>query len=254
MSPCDVSSAVDLLLEARRTGVRPAGLPAPAQPATWDDAYAIQDEITRRIGIGDPVGWKVGATTPDAEPFRAALTADTVFDGEARLPASCFNVIGVEAELVYRFNSALPPRRQAYDIAEVMAAIGSIHAAIEIVDTRYAVWDSTDRLSQIADQVNHGALIVGSGRTDWGTVDPVHQPVSLQIDGKPAFQTVGGNSAGDPLRMLVWLANTGACSLGGIKAGDRVTTGSCTGTIFVKAPCRATAEFPGVGRAVLDIA
>jgi 2-keto-4-pentenoate hydratase len=65
---------------------------------------------------------------------------------------------------------------------------------------------------------------------------------------------MGGNSAGDPLRMLVWLANTGACSLGGIKAGDRITTGSCTGTIFVDEPCRITADFPGVGQAVLDIA
>jgi 2-keto-4-pentenoate hydratase len=252
MNPCDVSSAVNLLLEARRTSVRPAGLPAPAQPATWADAYAIQDEVTRRIG--DPVGWKVGAATPEADPFRAALTADTLFDGETSIAATHFNVIGVEAELVYRFNSALPRRRQPYDIDEVISVIGSIHAAIEIVDTRYAVWDSTDRLGQIADQVNHGALIVGSGRTNWRAVDPVSQPVTLRINGKPAFQTMGGNSAGDPLRMLVWLANTGACSLGGIKAGDRITTGSCTGTIFVDEPCRITADFPGVGQAVLDIA
>ena len=135
-----------------------------------------------------------------------------------------------------------------------LAAVGSIHAAIEIVDTRFAVWDSADRLSQIADQVNHGALIVGSGRTDWREVDPVHEPVTLWIDDKPAFETVGGNSAGDPVRMLVWLANTGARSLGGIKAGDEITTGSCTGTIFVEGPCRILAEFPGVGRAVLEIA
>src|SRR3954469_15789565 len=112
MRPCDVSTAVDLLLEARRTGVRPACLPDAARPATWDDAYAIQDETIRRLGqlLGQPVAWKVGAVTPSAEPFRAALTSDTVFDGPTRLPASRFNVIGVEAELVYRFTSPLPPR------------------------------------------------------------------------------------------------------------------------------------------------
>ena len=43
MTPRDVSIAVDLLLEARRTGVGLNSLPAPANPGTWDDAYAIQD-------------------------------------------------------------------------------------------------------------------------------------------------------------------------------------------------------------------
>jgi 2-keto-4-pentenoate hydratase len=252
MTPRDVSIAAGLLLEARRTGVRLASLPAPAHPVTWDDAYAIQDLVTRQLG--SRAGWKVGAATPDAEPFRAALTSNTVFDGATRMPASRFHVIGVEAELVYRFNKTLIARQQPYDADEVMAAVGSIHAAIEIVDTRFAAWDSTDRLSQIADQVNHGALIVGSGRTDWKEVDPVHEPVTLWIDDNPAWETVGGNSAGDPVRMLVWLANKGARSLSGIKAGDEITTGSCTGTVFVNGPCRIAAEFPGVGRAMLEIA
>jgi 2-keto-4-pentenoate hydratase len=212
---------------------------------------AIQDLVTRRLGTR--AGWKVGATTPDAEPFRAALTSATVFGGVTRMPASRFNVIGVEAELVYHFDKTLIARQRPYEMDEVLAAIGSIHAAIEIVDTRFAVWDSADRLSQIADQVNHGTLIVGSGRTDWREVDPVHEPVTVSIDGKPTLQTEGGNSAGDPLRMLLWLASKGARSLGGIKAGDEITTGSCTGTIFVEGPCRITAEFSGVGRAVLEI-
>jgi 2-keto-4-pentenoate hydratase len=251
MTPRDVSIAADLLLEARRTGVRLPDLPAPAHPGTWDDAYAIQDLVVRKLG--SRAGWKVGSTTPDAEPFRAALTSGTVFNGATRMPASRFNVIGVEAELVYRFNKTLIARQRAYEADEVTEAIGSIHAAIEIVDTRFMAWDSADRLSQIADQVNHGALIVSSGRTDWKEADPVHEPVTLWLDDKSVLEAVGGNSAGDPLRMLVWLANKGAHSLGGIKAGDEITTGSCTGTIFVEGPCRVVAEFPGVGRAVLDI-
>jgi len=251
MTPRDVSIAADLLLDARRTGVRLTSLPVPANPGTWDDAYAVQDHLVRKLGTR--AGWKVGATTPDAEPFRAALTADTVFDGATRIPAQHFNVIGVEAELVYRFTRTLVARQQPYDYEEVLEAIGSVHAAIEIVDTRFVAWNSVDRLAQVADQMNHGALVAGSGRPDWREVDPVNEPVLLSIDGKPALETVGGNSAGDPLRMLVWLANIGARSLGGIKAGDLITTGSCTGTIFVEGPCRIAAEFPAVGRAVLEI-
>ena len=49
----------------------------------------------------------------------------------------------------------------------VMAAIESVHPAIEISDTRFTKWASQDRPSQVADQLNHGALIVGEGIADW---------------------------------------------------------------------------------------
>ena len=91
------------------------------------------------------------------------------------------------------------------------------------MDTRFAVWNSVDRLAQVADQMNHGALIAGSGRSDWREIDPVNEQVSLSIDGKPALETVGGNSAGDPLRMLVWLANSGARSLGAARVSSALT-------------------------------
>jgi 2-keto-4-pentenoate hydratase len=110
---------------------------------------------------------------------------------------------------------------------------------------------SVDQLSQVADQMNHGALIVGSGREAWHDIDPLGQKVTLHLDGKPAYEGIGGNSAGEPLRLIAWLANGGAHGLGGLKAGDVITTGSCTGTIFVKAGAHALAEFPGVGTAEL---
>ena len=135
----------------------------------------------------------------------------------------------------------------------MLAAIASVHAAIEIVDTRFSRWNAVDRLSQIADQANHGALIIGGGRTDWAVIDPPLQPVTLILDGTPVVVAIGGNSAGEPLRMLEWLANTGARSPGGIRAGDVVTTGSCTGTVFVTVGQHIVAEFAGLGSAEVRI-
>jgi 2-keto-4-pentenoate hydratase len=203
---------------------------------------------------GGPVaGWKVGARSASDEPFRGALNPDTVSFGPTRLPADRFNVIGVEGELVYRMARPLPPRDRPYSRDEVVAAIAAVHAAIEIVDTRFATFGSVDPLSQVADQMNHGALIVGSGRDAWHDIDPLGQAVTLHLDGKPAYTGTGGNSAGEPLRLIAWLANGGAHGLGGLKAGDVITTGSCTGTIFVKAGTHAVAAFPGIGTAELTV-
>ena len=80
-----------------------------------------------------------------------------------------------------------------------------------------------------------------------GGIDPLRQTVRLTLDGALRHEGVGGNSAGDNVRLLVWMANHGARSLGGLRAGQIVTTGSCSGTDFVEPGTRVRAEFPGIG-------
>jgi len=197
--------------------------------------------------------WKVGARTPDAEPFRAPINEMTVFAGVDRLPASLFQVIGIEAEIAYHFARDLPPRAEPYTRAEVLAAVASVHPAFEIVDTRFAGFGSQDPLSHMADQMNHGALVIGPAIADWRSLDPLTERVALDVDGKREVDTVGGNSAGDPVRLLVWMANIGARSFGGLHAGDVVTTGSCTGTLFVQPGSRSVAAYGTMGTIELTV-
>jgi 2-keto-4-pentenoate hydratase len=164
-----------------------------------------------------------------------------------------FHFIGVEAELVFRFASDLTPRHLPYTRAEVMAAVDAMHPAIEICDSRFAVFGAVDALSQRADQQNHGALIVGPEAKVGADVAAEHQPFKLMIDGLVRCEGIGGNSAVDPIRLLVWLANRGAHSFGGLRTGQLVTTGSCTGTIFVAPGTSIRAEFPGIGSIDVEI-
>jgi 2-keto-4-pentenoate hydratase len=250
LSPQDIDRAATLL-DAATAGARLADLPEALRPATWDDAYAVQDAVIRRMG--PVVGWKVGATSPEAEPFRGAITAQTLFESPVDLARADYALFGVEAELAYRFTRDLPPRDTPWTEAEVAAAIGSVHAVIEIIDSRFLDMNAAAPLSRTADRMNHGALIVGTGRTDWAAIDPPHQAVSLRIEGRPPVEVVGGNSAGHPMRMLVWMANVGARAHGGLRAGQIVTTGSCTGTIYIDGGHEVVAEFPGVGAAELTL-
>lgn len=253
-SSYDAEAAAAVLTSARLAPAqRPLDLPEFLRPADEAQAYAVQDLVVQARGA--VAAWKVGAASPSATPARAALTQDSVHVGAlVALNAAAFNVIGVEAELVYEIVADLPPRAQPYTEDEVLAAVGSVRAGIEICDTRYAQWGGQDALSRLADQANHGALAIGSGRQDFRAVQPLEQPVSISANARVLVQhAAGGNSAGHPFRLLVWLANEGARSLGGLRAGQWVTTGSCTGTQFVQPGAAVVADFPGVGRAELTV-
>ena len=246
-----VAEAVETLLAARRDRRLLEGFPSSARPADKAEAYAIQNEVARRLG---PVtAWKVGAPGVDAEPSCAPINTATVFHGVDWLSAGMFHVIGIEAEIVYRLGRDLPARAEPYSRDEVLDAVESLHPAFEICDTRFAEYGSQDPLVHLADQANHGALIVGPAVADWRAVDPVRQPIMLDIDGKRTADVVGGNSAGDPVRLLVWLANVGSRPFGGLHAGDWVTTGSCTGTVFVPPGARSVAAYPGLGTIELTV-
>jgi 2-keto-4-pentenoate hydratase len=251
MKTTDCARAAEMLLQARATRRWLNALPDGAQPTSETEAYAIQDMVARRLG--PIVAWKVGAATLHSEPFRAPIHEATFRIEDPRLPADLFHVIGVEAEIVYRFARDLPPLATPYARDEVLAAVGSMHPAVEIVDTRFSAFGSADALSQRADQQNHGALSVGPALQNWSPVDPVRQSVRLTINGTVRFDGIGENSAVDPVRLLVWMANHGTHTLGGLRAGHVVTTGSCTGTIFVQPGTRIAAAFPGLGAIELEI-
>ncbi len=235
---------------------RPLDLPAALRPRNAAEAYAVQDIVVRERGA--VAGWKVGAASPQALPARAALTRDSVFVAPAgsavHVPAAGFAVMGVEAELVYELGADLPARSTPYSADEVLAAVVSVRAAIEVCDTRFAAWAQQGEWSRLADQACHGALIVGSGTPDVAGVEPLLQAVSLSVNGAVAVQhPTWGNPAGDPLRLLTWLANEGARSLGGLRAGQWVTTGSCTGTVMVAPGTVVVADLPGLGRAEVHL-
>src|ERR1700747_2999048 len=110
-----------------------------------------------------------------------------------------------------------------------------------------------DPLVHRADQANHGALILGPPVHSWRLLAPSTLAVRLEVDGKILCEAVGGNSAVDPIRLLVWLVNEGSHSLGGVRAGQVVTTGSRTGTIFVNPGTSARATFPELGTVEIKI-
>jgi len=242
-----VSTAAEFLLAARQGGRRPAALPEHLRPRTIGDAYAIQDAVAARLGaIG---GWKVGAKNASAEPTCAPLPATLILRSPQRFAPGRFAQNGVEAELAFTLSHDLPPRPQPYRAADLEAAVATVHAAIEIVDSRFADLGAVDPLSVLADFQSNGALVVGHGVALPPAFKSSTQEVSLDIDGIRVVESRGSNPAGDVIALLAWLANHVAARNGGLRRGDLVTTGSWTGMRFVASGTRIEAAFPGIGGA-----
>jgi 2-keto-4-pentenoate hydratase len=240
-----VSDAAKFLLAVRQGGRRPAALPESMRPRTVGDAYAIQDAVATTLGgVG---GWKVGAKGPAAEPTCAPLPASLILRSPQRFAHGRFADNGVEAELAFTLARDLPPRPQPYAAADLEAAVATVHAAIEIVESRFADLNAVDALSLLADFQSNGALVIGDGIALPEAFESSTQQVTLDIDGKRVAESRGCNPAGDVLRLLAWMANHASARSGGLRRGDVVTTGSWTGMRFVAPGARVEAAFEGIG-------
>jgi 2-keto-4-pentenoate hydratase len=236
------AEAAALLIAARASGQGPSDFPESCRPRTRREAYAIQARVAPSLGpIG---GWKVGSPSPAAEPMCSALPQRGILQSPAIVPGP-FAYRGVEAEIDFRFGRALPPRPQAYSRHDILAAIETCHAAIEIVECRFAKMDGATHLSALADLQNHHALIGGGANAAWQEIPFDRLTVHVTVDGQQLAKGTGSNPAGDPIALLVWLANHGSRWAGGLKAGEVVTTGSWIGKSPVALRATIVASFEG---------
>jgi len=197
-------------------------------PRSADDAYRVQDRLLqlRRQRAG---GWKVGSKTATGPIQGAPLPAGGIHSSPVRWQRSAFPMIGLELEIAFRLGRDFEPSVQAYSSEEVLGSVSSICATIEIVSSRLAAWPQADKLLQLADLQNHGALVVG-GLVDYDPHFPYLAPaLEFRFEGDQIAQGQAANPAGDPRRLLAWVVNH--CTGRGrrFEAGTIVTTGSYTG-------------------------
>ena len=85
-------------------------------------------------------------------------------------------------------------------------------------------------------------------RPDWRDRDLRDAGVSLSVDGEVLAEGTGALALGDPALVLLWLANHLRERGDGLRAGDRVTTGTCTGVAAIRPGAQVLADFGPLGR------
>jgi 2-keto-4-pentenoate hydratase len=230
--------------------VKLAGLDASLRPNDREEAYAIQEATARALG---PIaGWKTGAAAATATAEFAPIFE--VLETPARLSARGLSLYAIEAELAFRLGRDLPARAAPYGWEEILAAIASLHPAIEAVESRFVDVAAAAPLDRLADNGSNAALILGpalsGGPQAWQALDLVRPPITVTVDGRLVAETTG-NSGGDPRRLVAALVEH-CRTRDGMRAGQAITTGSCTGLTFAHPGATIIADYGALGAVRLD--
>ena len=223
-------------------------------PRSDQEAYAIQQDIAVLCGAPSR-GFKVGSTSVEAqrklgtsEPGSAPLLAPFVHASPARIAIVPAHTPSVEGEFAFRLGCDLPPRPTPYSIDEVAEAVAAVAGAIEVVGTRLAGGlAGKGRLLVTADCGANIAFVVGAWRNDVSPLALKSHPVAMRINGIMRGTGTGARALGDPLNVLQWLANQQSAMGRGLKAGEIVSTGTCTGLDPVAPGDLAQADFGSLG-------
>lgn len=238
----------DLLATARREVRQIHALRPGLVPASAEAAYAVNREVARLLGW-QTLGWKIAGTTAA---MRAKLGLDSPIYGRTfrRFAAASpirLAVAGlldplVECEFFVTLDRDLPARDLPWTMPEVVAAVGSVHAGIEVAECRFPNGELPPLPAVLADGSASGRYVFGDAIADWraGLADIA---VTLEVDGVPRRQGSGAEVMGDPLRPLLWLAEERRRCGDGLQAGETISTGSTTGMLPVRAGQQVKALF-----------
>lgn len=241
----------DNIIAARRTGKQTImELPDPAP--TMADAMDIQGLAFD--GFGSPsVGWKVGATNEGAQ---KAFGIDTPFYGpmaEAGVKESGGDVektecVGaVEPEYAFKLARDFPGDGEELNAENAASAVADVHVAIEVIGRCIGSAPYQNGIGVTMDFGGNAAFIFGPRITAWRDQDFVTTAVHVDVDGEVKQSGDGTPVMGDPINSLLWLAQKFAEEGRKIKAGEWVSTGTCTAPVPAEAGKTVTAKFGDLG-------
>jgi 2-keto-4-pentenoate hydratase len=237
-----------------QSGTRIEELPVECRPADRAAGYLTQQEVVALAG--QPIaGWKIAATSVAGQkhigvdgPIAGTLLANRVLPIGAHVPLDGNAMLVAEAEFAFTFGTDMPARPAPYSREDVLAAVTSLHPAVEIPDSRYVDFARVGAPQLIADTACSCWFVLGPATgADWRSLDLAAHSVCGVLNGREAATGTGANVLGDPLIALTWLVNELRTYTGGVRAGQFVTTGTCVVPVAIKPGDTFRADFGALG-------
>lgn len=196
------------------------------------------------------LGWKIAATNQDmrrrlrveAPVFgrtfsRFLATSPAAFSREELLDPI------VECEFIFEMGKALLASEAPHSEAAVRASVARVFPGVEVGECRFAHAANLDPKLLMADGFGSGRYVVGRPLAKWDAALDQVMHVRLDRDGVERSTGLSSDVMGHPVRALVWLANRLAFHGLDLKAGELVSSGSCTGMVRAHKGNRLTAWF-----------
>ena len=223
------------------------------EPTDATGAYAVQEINTRfwqsqgRRIVGRKAGLtavavqaQLGVDQPD---FGVLFDDMRVADGGRLDPSKCLQP-KAEAEIAFILKADLnSPESSVEDVA---AAVASVHAAIEIVDSRIADWKITFA-DTVADNGSSAFFLLADEGRPLAGLDLAGAAMEMTIDGAVVSTGIGAAALGNPLNAAAWLARTLASRGDPLKAGDILLAGALGPMVALNPGNRVSAKVAGIG-------
>lgn len=241
------AALAERLVEARRAGG--GRFEEALTPRDAVTAMRVQADVARRLGarIG---GWKVGFG-PDGLPFAGPLYEASLMRSPGQRRIAPGDHVLVEVELAFRLARDLPSRDVPRD--EIIAAIEEAIVGIELIRGRLGEPPAVPFLAFLADNAGNDGYVVGEATREFAARDLSGLRCRLAVDGETVHDKVGGHPQGDPVEPIrAYLARAND-ALGGLRAGQVVTTGSFTVPCRAERASRFEASIEGIGEARLEL-
>jgi 2-keto-4-pentenoate hydratase len=242
--------AARILVTARRKGELVGRLPVELLPANVDDGFAIQQEVSHQLG-GRIAAWKCALPQPGKVIAAPIYDADIHRGDVCRMSGPPRAFVRAEPELAHLLNRDLPSRRDAYSEAEVLAALGHTHLALELLGSRYSHPETLTFPELLADALFNAGLVIGPRVNPVAGATLADLPVELDISlgsvGEEAVTFAGRHPDRSILAPIVWLTNFLRVRGIGLHAGQAVITGSYAGVLESPIGCELRVGFGNLG-------
>jgi 2-keto-4-pentenoate hydratase len=247
LTPEQITQAATELTARRNSGQPGQRLPESCRPLDLEDAWQVQQAVT--LGLDQPVGgWKASPPSPGklvmAPIYRPAISRATICTVAFPVDRD-LDSVKVEPELAFVLAKDLPTREQPYTEAEIDAAVGAVHAALEICASRYADHGGLPFPEMLADGLVNNGLWLGPELT---APEAAAFALSWQAGDQPTQKAQAKHPNGHPRTPLYWLANFLRERGLGLKAGQAVITGSYAGVLTVPVGQTVTFDYAGLAR------
>ncbi len=223
------------------------------EPTDAAGAYAVQAINTRywqaqgrrivgrKAGLtAEAVQKQLGVDQPD---FGVLFDDMQIADGGNLDPARCIQA-KAEAEIAFVLGADLPSADTTAE--QVAAAVASVHAAIEIVDSRIADWKITFA-DTVADNGSSAFFVLSDQGLPLAGLDLEGAAMAMTVNGNVASTGIGSAALGNPLNAAAWLARTLAAGGDPLKAGDILLAGALGPMVVLTAGDEVRADVAGIG-------
>jgi 2-keto-4-pentenoate hydratase len=258
MTAVSITKAAELFSWSRRVGAPIRILPADLLPKTLEQAYDVQIATFRLRGMST-AGFKIGLTNVEAQrsagavaPIAGRLASADILRSPARIALPPAHLRIVEAEVVFEVGCALSADDTSLSEADVYHCLRGAYAGIEICNSRLSGSEDASLPEIVADNSNADRLVVGDRLEDWSFEALAELPVTLTRRGQRPIDGSTRRVLDNPLKAVTWLANSLGARGEGLRPGDLIASGSCTGMTEVARDDAVVAVFGGRARVAVD--